>query len=258
MIALDLFCGAGGASKGLLDAGFKRVIGVDNVEQKEYIRPKSFVCTDAIKYVSCNELENIDFIWASPPCQQYSWGTVKWRNKGKKYPDLVGITRSALEKTGKPFVIENVVGAPLRKDLMLCGEMFGLRIIRHRIFEIHGFDCKQPEHKKHKRHVYDGTACGVWMGGKPGCWGNQAMRKYYVTVAGHGGDGGKGNCSLKAWQEAMEIDWISNKKTLAQCVAPKYSEYIGKQYLKGVLNTADKQPCLSRNLEGGSPHSSHS
>lgn len=37
MKALDLFCGAGGANKGLLDAGFEQVIGVDIEEQPEYL-----------------------------------------------------------------------------------------------------------------------------------------------------------------------------------------------------------------------------
>jgi len=231
MNALDLFCGAGGATKGLLDAGFKSVVGIDINPFEEYIGDAMSIGDVLTLNPKLIKSSPYDFIWASPPCQAYSWGTVKWRNKGKKYPDLIGKTRKLLLETGKPFVIENVVGSPLRRDLMLCGEMFGLRIIRHRIFEIHGFECRQPNHKKHKRRVYDGTAVGVWLGGKPGCWGNQAMRKYYVTVARHGGDG-KGNCSLKAWQDAMEIDWVSDKKTLAQCVPPKYSEYIGKEFLK--------------------------
>ena len=48
------------------------------------------------------------------------------------------------------FCIENVAGAPIRHDLMLCGEMFGLKVIRHRYFEIHGFSVAQPEHIKHR------------------------------------------------------------------------------------------------------------
>ncbi len=159
MIALDLFCGAGGASKGLLNAGFRKVYGIDIKEQPEY--PFDYAILDALK-IDKELLKQYDFIWASPPCQAYSWGTVKWRNQGKKYPDLIGKTRKLLLKTGKPFVIENVIGSPLRRDLMLCGEMFNLRVIRHRIFECHGFKPIQPEHKKHKRFVWDGSALGVW------------------------------------------------------------------------------------------------
>ena len=225
MKALDLFCGGGGASKGLSDVGFD-VVGIDLQEQPEY--PFLFFQGDALKA----DLSDFDFIWASPPCQCYSWGTVKWRNKGKKYPDLVAKTRKILLKSGKPFVMENVIGSPLRKDLVLCGEMFDLRIIRHRVFEIHGFSVPQITHKKHKNAVWNGSAIGVLQGGSPGCFGDKEKRKYYVTVAGHGGDGGKGNTTLKAWQEAMQIDWITNKKTLAQCVPPAYARYIVEEFLK--------------------------
>lgn len=211
VIALDLFCGAGGASKGLMDAGFNRVIGIDIHEQSEYFQPEEFRQFDAIAFLKDADISFVDFIWASPPCQAYTYASKKARNLGKQYPDLIEIARKALIKTGKPFVIENVTTAPLRKDLILCGEMFGLKIIRHRAFEIHGFKCKQPQHIKHKGTVKQGN---------------------YVTVAGHGGDG---KASLKAWQDAMKINWIRKKETLAQCVPPKYSEYIGKEFLKEAM-----------------------
>lgn len=225
---MDLFCGAGGASKGLELAGFD-VTGIDIEIQPEY--PYEFFQGDALK-ADCSDF---DFIWASPPCQAYSWSTIRWRNKGKTYPDLIGQTRDVLIKSGKPFVIENVVGSPLRKDILLCGEMFDLRIIRHRIFEIHGFSVPHIAHKKHRNAIWNGTAVGVWSGGSPGCFGDKEKRKFYVTVAGHGGDGGKGNTSLKAWQNAMQIDWVTDKKILAQCVPPAYSEYIGKYAMEAIF-----------------------
>ncbi len=226
MIALDLFCGAGGASKGLLDAGFERVIGLDNKLQEEYFDKYEFVFADSLNqnYV---DPKAFDFIWASPPCQAYSIGTKGFRNKGKKYPDLIAKTRKLLIKTGKPFVIENVPGSPIRKDLMLCGEMFNLKIIRHRWFEVNGFECKQPKHKKHKRSVCKGTAVTVCTGVvNPGCFGKRAeYKKLY-------GKKWKKNASLEAWQKAMKIDWIKDKHTLAQCVPPAYAEYIGKEFLR--------------------------
>ncbi len=221
MIALDLFCGAGGASKGLKDAGFEYVVGMDISDEfgmpgahkcDEFFRADIFNLPENTTLDKWIKYRNFDFIWASPPCQAYSVGTKGFRNKGKKYPDLVSRTRKLLLKTGKPFVIENVPLAPLRKDLMLCGEMFGLKIIRHRLFEIHGFNCKQPEHKKHKRPV-----C---IDGK--------KRSYYEGVWGKGRYSGY----LKNWQNAMQITWIKKEKTLAQCVPPAYAEYIGKQFLE--------------------------
>lgn len=225
MIALDLFCGAGGASKGLLDAGFNQVIGVDIKKFEEYagtIQATFNALKLQIHFIAAH-----DFIWASPPCQAYSVGTIGFRNKGKKYDDLIGRTRELLLKAGKPFVIENVPGSPLRKDLMLCGEMFGLPIIRHRWFEIHGFECRQPKHEKHKRSVSKGTAISVCTGVvNPGCFGKRTeYKKIY-------GKKWKENATLKKWQKAMKISWINDRHTLAQCVPPKYAEYIGRQFLK--------------------------
>jgi DNA (cytosine-5)-methyltransferase 1 len=103
---------------------------------------------------------------------------------------------------------------------MLCGEMFGLKVIRHRYFEAEGFEVAQPEHVKHRGMVKDG---------------------YYVTVAGNGGDyAGHNFCKLndlpgatqlETWQYAMGIDWICNKNTLREAVPPAYSEYIFRQFL---------------------------
>ena len=168
---LDLYCCKGGATKGILNAiPDAEIIGIDNVlnHQKDY--PGKFVWLDIsiLEEINPELLKWADIIWASPPCQKYIYASKKARNLGKKYPDMVAFTRDLLLKTGKPFIIENVTTAPIRKDLILCGEMFGLKIIRHRAFEITGFKVIQPKHKKHRGKVKDG---------------------YYVTVAGHGGDG---------------------------------------------------------------------
>jgi len=190
---LDLYCAAGGAAVGLHNAGFE-VVGVDLEPQPNY--PFKFIQADVLTV----DLDGYDAYWASPPCQAYTWAA---KCHHRDYPDLMGDTRDRLLETGKPCVIENVIGAPMRKDLMLCGEMFNLGVIRHRIFEIHGFSVPQPEHRKHQ---------GTVKGGQ------------YVTVAGHGGDGG---ARMSLWSEAMGIDWMT-KKELTQAVPPKYAEYVGR------------------------------
>jgi hypothetical protein len=229
--ALDLFCGGGGASMGLKKAGFDSIVGVDIHDMPEY--PFEHYMNDVF-LLEPEFFKDFAFIWASPPCQAYSFGTTRARKEGKVYPNLVAKTRELLLKTGKPFVLENVIGSPLQKDLILCGEMFGLRVIRHRIFEIHGFTVPQPEHKKHKNKVWDGSAVGVWSGGKPGCFGNQEHRDYYLRVVTGGGWREKGQKAgtLTQWQDAMGIDWITDKKVLAQCVPPAYSEYIGRAFIE--------------------------
>jgi len=125
MRLLDLFCGAGGAAMGYHRAGFE-VVGVDITPQPHY--PFEFHQGDAMTF----PLEGFDVIHASPPCQTYiRGGTVD----KAKHPDLLPSVRYGFEWEGVPYVIENVPGAPMRPDVILCGSMFGLGIRRHRWFE---------------------------------------------------------------------------------------------------------------------------
>ncbi len=207
MMVLDLYCGAGGASMGIVQAGHT-VKGIDLYEQLEY--PFEFYRDNAIDYmyylIESDQIDFYDAIFASPPCQRYSYATTQWKNEGRDYPDLISQTREVLEKTGKPFVIENVVGSPLRKDLVLCGQMFNLNVRRHRVFEIHGFEVPQIKHEKHIGRVGDGRV---------------------VSVFGHGGGKRYNHCSsdINIWREAMGIDWMS-RKTITQAIPPAYTKYI--------------------------------
>jgi DNA (cytosine-5)-methyltransferase 1 len=141
--ALDLFCCAGGATKGLQRAGF-HVTGVD-------IKPQPRYCGDA--FIQGNalappvDLRSFDFIWASPPCQRFSVLRHLQQNQHgpKEYPNLIPQTRAMLAAAGVPFTIENVENAPLGDSgnlILLCGSMFGLQTLdgaaelrRHRLFE---------------------------------------------------------------------------------------------------------------------------
>lgn len=140
---LDLFCGAGGAAAGYARAGFD-VVGVDIKPQPHY--PFEFIQMDAFTYLDgvgdlpVGHVPQFDAIHASPPCQAYTRKSATWGRERKHWtdhPDLIAPTRELLIATGLPYVIENVEGAPLDWQLMLCGTMFGPppRLIKHRIFE---------------------------------------------------------------------------------------------------------------------------
>lgn len=132
---LDLFCAAGGASEGYRQAGFDRIVGVDWLAQPHY--PFEFIESDVFD-LGDDFLRQFDAIHASPPCQVHTKKVATWGRKITdpiEHQDFLPQTRMLLDRIGKPYVIENVDGAPLRGDMMLCGTMFGLRIIKHRYFE---------------------------------------------------------------------------------------------------------------------------
>lgn len=215
MRILDMFCCSGGASMGIYQAAYKllnvEIVGIDIETQLRY--PFNRRTGDALNQPE-EFYQKFDFIWASPPCQRYS-KAVHPNNKNK-YPDLVKDTINLLEKIGKPYVIENVEAAPIRKDLLLCGEMFGLKLFKHRYFQIKGFKVIQPIHEKHKGSVKYGD---------------------YVTTAGRGCEG---TSKIKLWQQALGIEWERNLKKLAEAVPPAYSKYIFEQYLMSCGYMVDK------------------
>lgn len=101
-------------------AGFD-VVGVDKDPQPHY--PFEFIQADAIEFVREHGLK-FDAVHASPPCQVHSKTAV---THNVSHPDLIEPTRDALREVGRPYVIENVEGAPLIDPLVLCGSEFGLR-----------------------------------------------------------------------------------------------------------------------------------
>lgn len=202
---LDLFSGAGGAATGLHRAWpDAEITGVDIVQQKRY--PFRHVVADAMTY----PLDGFDFVWASPPCQQYSrMRHIKGRDMAA-YPRLVDALRTRLEASGAAWIIENVPGATFRSGVTLCGLMFGLRVFRHRAFESSAL-LFAPDHPRHVERI--GTGRLASYQGQPG---------RMVTVAGH-------LFSMAAGSAAMGIDWM-RKDELAEAIPPAYSEYLARQY----------------------------
>jgi DNA (cytosine-5)-methyltransferase 1 len=216
MKVLDLFCGAGGCSYGYHLAGFE-VVGVDIADQPSY--PFEFVKADAIKYLDTADLSQFDAIHASPPCQAFT-AMLNWdESKKSNHPDLVDEVRKRLLATGKPYVIENVPGAPLNISIILCGSMFPeLRVIRHRIFESNIFlfqpghpNCRKIKVAKASKIPKDGE---FWS--PVGCFGQKDDA-----------------------QRAMGITWMkttgSRDREIAQAIPPAYTRFIGEQLINAIV-----------------------
>ena len=217
---LDLFCCAGGAGKGYSEAGFE-VVGVDIEPQPNY--PFQFIQGDALK-LDPEFMATFDAIHASPPCQAYS-DLAKRNGNADAWPRLIEPVRAMLIKTDKPYVIENVQGAPLLHPVILCGTMFPkLRVIRHRLFEAN-FPILPPRHGKHPLvHTFDK---------RKNHFGKTDERKDYVQVTGGG------NCTLAAAREAMGIDWMT-KKEINESIPPAYTKLVGDQ-LRNHISNAEQQ-----------------
>ena len=212
MRLLDLFCGAGGAAVGYYRAGFTEIVGIDIAKQPRY--PFTFIRADALNPPV--NLSDFDLIHASPPCQRFSKArsfnkirhNVDWRD----FPDLLTPCREMLNRVDVPFVIENVPGAPMRIDIMLCGTMFGLRVFRHRLFEINPFAFFLTPPCQHEGTVKDGD---------------------YYCIVNNGGLGLTTTpyASKAICQKAMGIDWMTRKE-ITQAIPPMYTEFLGKELIK--------------------------
>lgn len=196
--ALDLFCGAGGASMGLYRAGFD-VTGVDLHPQPRY--PFRFIRADALTV----DLSGYDLIWASPPCQAFTAYRRRFNHVAQR-PNLIPAVRARLREAAASSVIENVPGAPLGRPTVLCGSMFALDVRRHRLFET-SFPVSQPS----CRH-------GAQTPRFPPAT-NRANLRRTVEV-------GAWRIPLAVQQAAMGIDWMTRAE-LSQAIPPVYAEYLG-------------------------------
>ncbi|MDH6279358.1 class I SAM-dependent methyltransferase [Prescottella agglutinans] len=204
MRVLDLYCGAGGAGMGYALAGACEVVGVDNKRQRRY--PFEFHQGDALEYLAAHGHE-FDLIHASPPCQAHSKAQVIRSNE---HPELVGPTRDLLLEIGKPYVIENVPGAPLLDPILMCGAMSGLRTYRHRLFEFGGgLELEAPPHPEH-------TAKVTKMGRAP-------VEGEFMHIVGN-------FIGVDEARKAMGIGWMSRRE-LAQAIPSVYTLHLGFQIL---------------------------
>lgn len=185
-------------------AGYE-VVGVDLKPGKRY--PFEYLRQDVLT-LDVSFLQQFDLIHASPPCQTFSITKNLRIAQGKTSNklDLVEPVRALLQASGKPYIIENVPGAPLLDPVLLCGSAFGLKVRRHRMFE--------------SNRPLVGTTCNHKSQGRPvGVYGS--LRD---EIPG----GGRTANSIEEAREAMGIDWLIWTE-LVEAIPPQYTEYLARQ-----------------------------
>jgi DNA (cytosine-5)-methyltransferase 1 len=208
---------------GLAAAGFE-VVGVDHKAQPRY--PFEFIKADALEVMSdLDFMSTFDAYHASPPCQVASAITPSWARGG--HLDLIPDTRLLLMATGKPYSIENVEGSSLlSSSVWLCGSSFGLRVRRHRGFEVnfplvappcdHSWQDRDPLYRQSRYH--------------------RGKEKRWSGVVGVYGRGcGLGMGEKKVWQDVMEIDWMTMSE-LAEAIPPIYGSYVGRRMIRHLID----------------------
>jgi len=205
---LDLFCGAGGASKGYYRPG-ATIVGVDIQPQPNY--PYDFVHGDAATY----PLDGFDVIHASPPCQPYS--TRRMLDHGDK-ADLLPVSIKRLrESDAQLWVVENVTQAwapGVRHSFMLCANGLGLvdessrrYLVRHRNIWSN-LKASPPCSCKHYRQQAGWVSAGVHGGGP--------------SEIAHG----KNNqVPIELAKRLMGIDWMARAE-LVEALPPAYTSWI--------------------------------
>lgn len=226
MRLLDLFCGAGGAAVGYERAGFSQIVGIDKEPQPDY--PFEFIQDDALDYLEGllvdREETYFHAIHASPPCQKFT--ALKTMHNAGAHDDLLTPTRSLLQRVGLPYVIENVVGAPMPSATRLCGTSFDLGISepprqlrRHRWFE--------------SNFLLWGRECHH-LGPTIGIYGDHARDRRRVEKNGEVTERGvdfPDSQKVALAQEALGTPWITSWKGLSQAIPPAYTEFIGRQLI---------------------------
>ncbi len=109
-LVLDLFSGTGSATQPFVECGKHRVVRID-------IAGKPDVRAD-VRSLPIQPGVKPEFVWASPPCTEFSRLTqlaVLRGRRGPMNPEKGMLTFRAAydfaESTGAPFIVENVLGA---------------------------------------------------------------------------------------------------------------------------------------------------
>jgi DNA (cytosine-5)-methyltransferase 1 len=207
----DLFCKAGGCTKGYQMAGF-RVVGVDIESQKNYIGD-GFIQMDALEFMARylrGAFPVAAAFHASPPCQFGSQMFCPTKPEAREnHLNLIEPIRKLLIATGKPFVIENVKGMKkyLINPLLLHGSQFDLPIFRDRYFEIEPPIYFLP---------------------------NSPRRDYTPVPINSSSKKGNTYAPAETMRQALGIDWYITKSEAREAIPPAYTHFIGRHLMSAI------------------------
>ena len=227
MRVLDLFCGAGMAGDGYVQAGFVPT-GVDIILRASY--PYRFVWANALAVLSDRAfVSQFDLIHASPPCQAHTRAKHLREAQGgrSRHGDLLTPTLALLRTYDIPWVVENVVGAPGMEDAVIeCGSAYGLKVRRHRLFlasfPLVGSGCKHKE---------QGKPVGVYHVMGDTCKGRCKKTGKLVI-------GGSTAKTVEEGREAMGVDRDMAWEELKEGFPPAYTKHIGEQAMAYITGRA--------------------
>ncbi|MFC8529163.1 DNA methylase, partial [Nocardia sp. NPDC057227] len=118
-------------------------------------------------------------------------------------------TLTALAAQPRPWIVENVMGARMRRDVVLCGSMFGLRTYRHRQFAIDSRIPLLPPVPWHPPHRVRTST--------------RARREAFAAGMNISVTGDVGTWVGPA---CMGIDWMTGNE-LSQAIPPAYTHHLG-------------------------------
>jgi len=178
--AIDLFCGLGGWTDGLLAEGYD-VTGYD-IEEHAYgdLRYQGNLVLQDVATLHGAQFADVALIVASPPCQEYSYMAMPWKRAKAKaaairadetgeklaalnrlFNECFRIQREASFAAGRhiPMVVENVRGAQpwvgrarwSFGSFYLWGDVPALMPMTKRAVKVGGLDWKHPDDPRHRK-----------------------------------------------------------------------------------------------------------
>jgi DNA (cytosine-5)-methyltransferase 1 len=231
-LMLDGCCGAGGATRGYVTAGFAaRGVDCDPHLERDYLLSGAIGFTRSDILAVLGDLDYVrqfNFVHCSFPCQHYSQMSRCRPGLAASYPELITPGRELLLASGVPYVIENVGAARpwLRDPITLCGVMFGRPVYRHRLFEAgNGITLEAPAYVPGSMDTFTSgpnRECG-WPHPVPAAKAGHWKPGYYVSVSGHE--------RKEPVREAMAINWMRNRDDVAEAIPPYMTHFLGAQVL---------------------------